>query len=87
MIGVKIAPHHFSVVGVITAIKGLFTSIVEERNASGCQRESKSTLEQSPVALTVKEAGIVMIIYENAQSVNITEVLVVLAPSISNAAH
>jgi hypothetical protein len=65
----------------------LLTSIVEEGDTSGSKSEGKGALEESLVRLRVQEAGVVMIVHKDAESVNILEVLVVSLPSASNISH
>ena len=87
MVSVEVAPHDFPVEGVVAASEALLTSVVEERNASCCQREGKCALEQTVVAVGVEEARVVVVVDENAQSVHVSEVLVVLAPAVCDVAH
>jgi hypothetical protein len=84
---VKVAPKDLTVIGVGTASEGLLTSVVEEGDTSGSKSEGKGALEESLVRLRVQEAGVVMIVHKDAESVNILEVLVVSLPSASNISH
>lgn len=65
----------------------MLTSIVEEGDTSCSKSEGKGALEESLVRLRVQEAGVVMIVHKDAESVNILEVLVVSLPSASNISH
>lgn len=87
MVAVEVSPHDFTVVGVVTATKGLLATVVEEWNTSGSQSESKCTLELSMVSVGVKESWVVVVVDEKSKCVNISEVLVVGVPSVSNVSH
>ena len=84
---IEVPPHDLSVVGVVATCEALLTSIVKEGDTSGSKSEGKGALEESLVRLRVQEAGVVMIVHKDAESVNILEVLVVSLPSASNISH
>jgi hypothetical protein len=46
---VKVAPHHFSVIRVITSTEALLTTVIEEGDTSGGESEGQSTLELSMI--------------------------------------
>lgn len=84
---IEVAPHDFSVVGIVTTSEALLTTIVEEGDTSGSQRESKGSFEHSLVSVSIEEASVVMVVNEETKGVNVTEVLAVGSPSVGDGAH
>ena len=62
MILVEIVPQGFSVGGVIATTETLLATVIEEGNTSGSQSEQQSTLEESPVSVSVKESSVIMVV-------------------------
>lgn len=87
VVRVEVVPHDFSVVGIVATTVALLGTIVEEGDTSSGQGEGKSTLEESLVVIAVKESCIVMVVYEDAKSVNVFEVLSFFVPSVGDASH
>jgi len=86
-VAVKVSPHNLSIVGVVTATESLFTTIVEEGDSSGSESKSQSALEKTSISLRVKETRVIMIVDKNTESINISKILLVSGPSVSNNPH
>ena len=84
---VEVAPHHLSVVRVVTTGETLLATVIEEGDTSGSEGKSQSTLELSLIRVGMKEARVVMVVNENTKSINVLEVLVVGLPSAGNVSH
>jgi hypothetical protein len=84
---VKVIEHRFSVIWISTSGKSLFTSVVIEGDTSRSKSKGKCALEESLVSISVKESWIIMIIYENTESINIFELVFFFSPSLGDSLH
>ena len=66
-------PKCLTVSRVVSSTEALFISVVEEGDAPGCQSESNRILEPFHVVPLGKEAGVVMIVHEGAEDVDVLE--------------
>jgi len=87
VVAVEVPPHCLSVVGVIATSESLLATIVEEGDAASSKCKSKGALKESVVTLRVKEAGIVMVVDEDTESVNVSETPLVGGPPVGDGAH
>ena len=87
VVGVEAAPHAFSVEGVVAATEALLGAVVEEGDASGGEGEGEGALEESLVVSAVEESGVVVVVHEEAEGVDVSELGGLFVPSIGNTSH
>jgi len=85
--GVHVLPERLTVVGVVTTTVVLLTTVVNERNTLGSEREDDSGREVGMVAVRVEESGVVMVINEDTKRMEILEVLAFSVVAVLNLVH
>jgi light-regulated signal transduction histidine kinase (bacteriophytochrome) len=65
----------------------LFRAIIVERNARGCQSKGECTLEALNIAVLVQEPGVIVVVDEDAESVEVSEVTSNILPSGADVIH
>ena len=80
-------PKGLSVLWVVTTGISLLGTVVEEWDSSGSQSESESVLEHSLIVVLVKEPGVIMVVNEETEGIDILEVTSFFVESVFNSVH
>lgn len=72
--GVHILPKRLSILWVITTSVVLFGTIVVEWDTSGSLSEEESVSEHLLVTVAIQESGVVVVVDEDTESINVIEV-------------
>ena len=87
-VGVHVLPEGLAVGGVVTTRVVLLGAVVDERDATCGEREDYGVAELSVVAaVVVEEAGVVVVVDEEAERIDVGEVLFFLLVAALEVAH
>lgn len=85
--GVHVLPERLTVLGIIATTVVLLTTVVDERNTLGSEREDNSSGEVSMVAMGVKESSVVVVVNENTEGMEVLEVGMLGVVAVLNLVH
>ena len=84
---IHVLPKRFSVLWIISSCVSLLTSIIIEWNTSSCQCEEKSIFEHCLITMLIQKSCIIVIVYENSESINVFEFALFFSKSIFDVLH
>lgn len=86
-VSVHLPPERLTVGRIVASAIILFRSIVDEWDTSGCHREDDSAGETNSVAISMKETCVVVIVYEETESIDVAEFTLLLVEAVLDASH
>jgi len=86
-VGVHALPEGLSIMRVIATSISLLTTVVVEWNTLGSQGEGESTLEHGDVMVGVEETGVVVIVNEDTEGIQVSEMRGLFLKSVLDIVH
>ena len=85
--GVHVLPQGLAVLWVIATRVGLLGTVVVERNTTSSQREDMCRRKSRGVVEVVHEAGVVVVVNEEAESIDVLEVGLLIVVATTDVVH